>query len=185
MHGTADDRYFEWLYSHIGPVNYDNPGHTYWSMAKQFHTTKFTWFVRNDANRAEDGLLLREAFIDKWGDEGVTVEWLTLDCSILEMLIALSDRLAFESYGGVADWFWQLMSNLGLQRYTDRYYNQHNSGEIAEVLQRVLDRTYGYDGSGGLFPLREATRDQRKVELWYQKEAYLLEGLRVNNGPRV
>lgn len=185
MHGTADDRYFEWLYSHIGPVEYNNPRHTFWSLARQLYVTKFRWFVHNDENRAADGIQLREEFMDRWGHEGVEPNWLDLECSVFEMLIALSERLAFESYGEVSDWFWKLMENLGLTAYNDLTYNAVHSDEIAEAVNRVLDRTYGRDGTGGLFPLREGRRDQRRIELWYQKEAYLLEGLRVNNGPRV
>ncbi len=185
MDGTADDRYFEWLYSHIGPVNYNNPRHSYWSLAKQLYTKKFRWFVRNDENRAEDGVQLREEFIERWGHEGLDPNWMSLECSLFEMLVALSERLAFESYGEVGDWFWKLMENLGLNRYTDNLYNPSVAQDINETLDRVLDRDYGFDGAGGLFPLREAARDQRRVEIWYQKEAYLLEGLRVANGPRV
>lgn len=185
MHGTADDRYFEWLYSHIAPVTYNNPRHTFWSLAKQLYTTKFRWSVRNDQNRAADGIELREEFVDRWGHEGVPVGWMDLECSVLEMLIALCERLTFESYGEVSDWFWKLMENLEIHRYSDHRYNATALHEIDEVLERVLDRHYGRDGVGGLFPLREGRRDQRRVEIWYQKEAYLLEGLRVNNGPRV
>lgn len=186
MSGTADDRYFEWLYSHIGPVTYNNPDHTYWSITRQLYKTVFTWHIRNDQNRAEDGLALREVFIDETGDPGdITLEWLNLPCSVFEMMIALSDRLAFESYGDTGAWFWKMMENLHLDRYTDRLYTRHVEDEVTETLYCLVNRDYGMDGTGGLFPLRESRRDQRRVELWYQKEAYLLEGLRIPNGPHV
>jgi hypothetical protein len=185
MDGTADDRYFEWLYSHIGPVNQKNPRHTFWSLAKQLYSKPFRVVVPRDTNRAEDGVCLRDQFIDLKGREDIYPGWMDLDCSVLEMLIALSDHLAFESYGEVGDWFWKLMENLDISRFTDKLYNQNVADEVDEVLERVLTRSYSADGVGGLFPLRYADRDQRRVEIWYQKEAYLLEGQSVNNGPRV
>jgi hypothetical protein len=185
MDGTADDRYFEWLYSLIGSVNQKNRRRNYWSLARQLYVKRFRVVVRRDVNRAEDGICLRDEFVERWGHEGIDPGWMDLDCSLLEMLIALSAHLAFESYGETGDWFWKLMENLELQRYSDNVYNATIADDIDDVIERVLDRAYGPDGVGGLFPLRDADRDQRRVEIWYQKEAYLLEGLRVNNGPRV
>lgn len=185
MDGTADDRYFEWLYSHIGPVNYNNPRHTFWELAKQLYTKKFRWSIENDANRAEEGCMLRDEFVERKGHEGIDSNWMTLPCSFLEMVLVLSDRMAFESYGDMQGWFWKLMENLEVDKYTDFIYNKSVASEINHILDRVLDREYGPDGVGGLFPLRDNHgRDQRRVELWYQKEAYLLEGLSVHNGPR-
>lgn len=185
MEGTADDRYFEWLYSHIGSVDDKNPRHTFWELAKQMYQKRFFWFVPNDDNRAMDGKLLRESFINDMGGEGVSQSWMDLPCSFLEMLIALSAHTAFETYGEAGDWFWKILENLGLNRFSDSRYNPHVAHEIDECMERVMRREYGADGTGGLFPLRHAQRDQRNVEIWYQKEAYLIEGLRVNNGPRV
>lgn len=186
MDGTADDRFFEWLYSHIGPVVYNNPRHTHWKMMRQLYQIEFRAFILNDSNRAEDGMALREEFINQWGPEGINEEWMDLPCSLFEMLIALAGRAAFESYGSTGDWFWKFMENLGLDRYTDHVYNNHVAQDINDVAERVIQRHYSHDGTGGLFPLRSPQNDQRSVELWYQLQAYLIEGLNgVANGPRV
>ena len=38
-----------------------------------------------------------------------------------------------------------------------------------------VERRYKRSGEGGLFPLKNAAKDQRKVEIWYQLSSYLLE----------
>lgn len=182
MDGTADDRYFEWLYSHIGPVDQRTSRQTFWSLARQMYRTEFTWKIGRDRNRAEHGCQLRDEFADRWGHEGLDPNWMSLPCSFLEMTLALSYHLAYESYGEAHDWFWKLMSNTGLSRYNDRRFDE---GEVRHIIDRVMGRYYNSDGSGGFFPLVHPRQDQREVELWYQKEAYLLEGHSISNGPVV
>lgn len=92
---------------------------------------------------------------------------------MLELLIALAERFAFEINGRTDRCFWELMENLGLEDYND-------SADIPEqkidaILQEVIWRTYARTGRGGLFPLRRTGEDQREVELWYQLNAYILE----------
>lgn len=183
MPGTADDLYLEWLYSQIAPLKTKSRRESHWELARQLYMTRFYWSVRHDKNRAEDGQTLRDEYLRQTGDPEPHDNWMEMDCSVLEMLVALSDRVAFESYGTIGDWFFKLMENVGLDRYVDYRYNAHVRHEVDMTIHRVLDREYAEDGTGGFFPLRLAERDQRKIELWYQKEAYLLEGLRVNNGP--
>lgn len=183
MNGTINDRYFEWLYSRIGTVRNRNPSRSHWELARVLFSTKFIWFVPNDDNRAADGIDLRYEFIREWGDDGVDDLWLELECSMLEMLIALSRRLSFESYGSAAEWFWKLMQNLGLKDYTDDIFEISIAEEVEEVLERINQRSYSPNGDGGLFPLRNATEDQRDIEIGYQMSAYLIEGEKIHNGP--
>lgn len=173
--GTLDDMYFEWLYASVGAVRNRNPARSYWKLAKQLYTTPFRWSIRNDDNREADGKNLREEFINDWEVQGVDQQWMELDCSMLEMLIALGRRAAFESMGDDSEWFWRLLETLDLRQYNDLVYCDIVSEEIDAVLNRVIDRTYEKNGDGGLFPLTHAARDQRRVELWYQLSAYLLE----------
>ena len=183
---SLDGAYLEWLYSQIGIVQNRNPARSYWKLLLQMYTTRFTWFVPNDDNRAEDGKELRYLFLDQTGfqlDDPYGL-FFTLDCSVLEMMIAISQRAAFESDGLSSEWFWRLMHNLELDAYSDALYEISIQEEVEEVLARLNDRTYSEDGVGGLFPLRNAASDQRRVELWYQMQAYLFEGLYQNIRPR-
>lgn len=172
--GTLDDRYLEWLYGLVGAVSNRNPDRSYWNLAKQLYTKPFTWFVANDDNRAEDGRDLRYEFLaDQELDRDR--DWLELDCSIFEMLIALSRRMAFEADGDALEWFWRFIQNLDIYNYTDSNYNIQARDEIEYALDRLVNRSYSPDGRGGLFPLRRSTQDQRKVELWYQMASYVME----------
>lgn len=181
-----DDAYLEWLYNHFAVVQNTNPERSYWKLALQLYTTPFRPFLMQDNNRAEDGKELRGLFLDQTGynlDDPYGL-FLGLDCSMLEMLIALSDRTAFQTGGSVTEWFWRFMTNLSLERYSDDLYEISIQEEVEEALDRVNWRTYSADGTGGLFPLRQPDHDQRKIELWYQMSAYILEGLYVNTVPR-
>ena len=69
-----------------------------------------------------------------------------------------------------------MLTNLGVRDFNDDLYEKDNpEEEINLMLDEIIWRTYNYDGSGGLFPLREPVGDQRDVELWYQLCAYLIE----------
>ena len=167
-----EQSYFEWLYSQVASRSNPNPQRTYWLLLEEMHNKRFSWFVPNDDNRVEDGLELRYEFLNGPGE---SEEY----CSFLEMLIALSRRVAFESItdDDPMEWFWHLVDNLGLRELNDealmdRDLNRH----IRATLDSVVDRRYDKDGHGGLFPLDEPEKDQRKVELWYQMSSYLLEG---------
>lgn len=177
MSGTVDDRYFEWLYGLIGAVRNRNPARSHWSLNRQLYTKEFVWLVPNDDNRVEDGKDLRSEFVDEQGTDGISPAWMGLGCSMFEMLIALSRRASFESDKVPGEWFWIFMQNLKLDTYTDKYYTRALTRGIDDILDRVIYRTYAPDGTGGLFPLLRASKDQRKVEIWYQLAAYLLEDL--------
>lgn len=176
MEKPLDELYFEWLYSQVGDPRIKNPNRTYWKLLLQLYKKEFIWFVPNDDNRIEDGRDLRFEFVDAVGLQDVDPDWVRLGCSMLELLIGLSRRLAFEAEGEPRDWFWDLIANIGLINFTDSWMKQRESEERVDmVLDRVIYRTYDYDGHGGLFPLQHTNNDQRKVELWYQLSEYVLE----------
>lgn len=175
MRGTLDDLYFEWLYGLVGAVRNRNPERSYWSFTRQLYMKEFLWFVPNDDNRAEDGKELRYEFLATKKIEEFNPEWMTLGCSMLEMLIALSHRASFESDREPGEWFWIFVHNAGLEGFNDKRYNALAAKEIDDKLDRIINRTYARNGKGGLFPLQHTRKDQRKVELWYQLAEYLLE----------
>lgn len=170
--GTLDDRYLEWLYSQVAEVRVRRSSKTYWRLFQQLYSTEFVWKVPNDDNRAADGKELRYEWAHEFGIQP-DPEWLALGCSFLELLIALARRLAFETEEDAQFWFWQLLDNLELLGFNDR--SRHTAEEVAARTDCVINRTYDRNGQGGLFPLRDADKDQRKVEIWYQLCAYLLQ----------
>jgi hypothetical protein len=113
-------------------------------------------------------------FLSSIGSRGGR-DWLGQSCSLLEVLVALSRRAEFESEKDAYTWFWQMMQNVGLRDFTDAVYDDWVREEVLETMARVIDREYGNDGAGGLFPLQNPDQDQREVELWYQMSSYLIE----------
>lgn len=139
------------------------------------------WLIPNDDNRLEDGVGLRAEFLAWEGihTTGEVREWFDQACSFLELMVALSRRLAFEEESRDSrDWFWEMASNLNLHQFNDYFYNEAQSyciSEVDEILTKVIWRRYTEDGAGGLFPLKHPSEDQTRVELWYQMNSYLLE----------
>jgi len=174
--------YFSWLCSQTNTPTSSNRTRTYWSLLGQLHAKPFRWRIARDENRSEDGKQLREEYLDTYELEPNSDEP-DFPASILEVLIALSRRVSFESYGAPYEWFWVMIENLGLKQYTDAGYTPHVAQEVDDVLENLIERTYGRDGTGGLFPLRTTRMDQRKTEIWYQSQQYLLESNAVANGP--
>lgn len=177
MESLLDEQYLTWLYSKVANVKTRARAKTYWSLLKQLYSKEFVWFVPNDDNRVQDGKDLRLEFLEECNVRDADQEWLDLGCSILELIIALSRGLAFEAGGSARVWFWELIDNIEMTEYTDAIYNLGHYRElIDERLDRLIWRTYAYDGNfGGLFPLKHPQEDQRDVELWYQLCAYVLE----------
>lgn len=134
---------------------------------------EFVWFVPNDDNRIADGKDLRYEFVDAAELSDVDMDWINKGCSVFEVLVGLSRRISFEADGDPSDWFWHMVENLDLINFSDRAFFLDE--EIDEVLDRLVWRNYNPNGRGGLFPLRRPKEDQRKVELWYQLSAYLME----------
>lgn len=173
MTKPLDESYFTWLYSQVGDTKVVNPYATHWRLLKILYTKEFLYLIPRDDNRGHDGRDLRQEFVDEQRIRNVDESWMKLPCSMLELLIGLSRRLTFEAEGRPGGWFWTMMMNIDLFQYNDR--RRFHEDTIHEVLDRVIFRTYDYSGTGGLFPLKEPSQDQRDVELWYQMCAYILE----------
>lgn len=173
MKKPLDELYFTWLYGQVSSVKEKNPSRTYWVLLRHLYQKEFVWIIPNDDNRSEDGKELRYLFVEEQGIRSVDKNWYHLGCSIFEMLIALSRRLAFETDDEPLGWFWKMIENLGLERFNDNV--PYPKDEIEEILNTVIFRTYKRNGSGGLFPLRRTSKDQREVEIWYQVCDYILE----------
>lgn len=162
--------YFQWLLEKVNaPI-----AETHTLLLRDLHNIPFTWTIPMDANRARDGINLRYIYLEEIGMlddpyEGFDFNEQGIACSVLEMLISLTDRFASEvigiGYKTTADWFWILMENLDLLRCTDEKYD---SLYVRQQVNFFMNRLYDRNGTGGLFPLKESTKDQRKVEIWYQ-----------------
>lgn len=169
--------YYQWMCD-IVHVNQEH--RSYWMLIKTLHEKEFRWSVPNDDNRFEGGKDLRNKFAAE-STNFISLECLEGPCTMLEMLISLAYSCEYntvsETPPSVREWFWKMLCNTGLKKFTDEKYGETGTdGElINEILDRIIDRTYLLDGTGGLFPLKHPQKDQTKVELWYQMNAYIIE----------
>lgn len=174
---TLDERYSDWLYDLIIPPRQRTRPHmAYRHLCERLYITPFRWFVPNDDNRVEDARELRTLFYE-WSMETRDRDWLELDASVLEVLIALAQRVGFETDEAPGRWFHKFLDQLGLVYFTDDRWSEHALKEVDARVERFIGRTYEPNGNGGLFPLKHPQQDQRTVELWYQMAAYVLEAM--------
>lgn len=167
--------YLHWLYFDIldGPEGHFN---AFKSLFKTLLSIPYRWVHPMDENRCKDGLAMRE---DYCSDYGYEIDDILGDCSVLEMLIALSYRIEKEIMApavGKFDcfrWFWGMIEHLELDDFDENGYDE---GWIYSIIDRFLDRKYDENGeNGGLFPLHFCKKAAYEMEIWDQMNEYLVE----------
>lgn len=179
----ADCSYFEWLCDIIGA---NQEYKSYYILCGELHKYKFLVKIKRDENRANDAIALRTKYVEKnfiFNDDRIKNFPMKdiPEATIFEMLVALAMRMEDQlldeehNYDRTSEWFWMMIKNLGLDIYDDENYNQYDSNKIIfDTVTRLNERTYCKNGTGGLFPLvGKVSRDQRKLEIWYQMMSYL------------
>lgn len=136
--------------------------------------------IKLDETRAMDGKYIRKSYISSNGYsidifDGILPEY----CTVFEMMLALAHRwemeFMYDPDEGDRTWmrFFEMLENLGLDRYRNSRYNQEEVNRIIDIL---LNRQYDSSGrNGGMFPMRWHSQDMRKTDLWYQLNFYLVE----------
>lgn len=175
-------RYFKYLYSIVNKGDY----HTvpYIHLFQYMYDTPFTYTIENDQARFNDAMDFRNRFIAKYkytGEDALNVGNPTGYVgvpSVLEVLIALCVRIENsimknDDLGDrTPEFFWNIMSNLGIAHLNDSLFD---SSVVEAAMERLVNRTYEPDGVNGPFYLREPREDLRRVDLWYQCMWYLSE----------
>lgn len=172
------NEYFEWLSELVCGRRY-SAQISYRKLLMQLHNTEFRYLLPMDQNRADEGINLRYRFAldNGYRDSSDTImDLLDGPCTVLEMIVALAiyceehimDDTSFGDRTG--QWFWDMISNLGLGSMTDRRYDRRY---VEDVLERFMDREYEPDGKGGLFTIRHCHRDVRDMEIFHQLCWYL------------
>jgi hypothetical protein len=169
-HDSIKDAYFHWLAMQVGK---QKRGHSHMGLLFLMHQIEFVWLVPNDDNRIVDGTDLRWEFLQENTNQEMGKDDFG-PCSVLEVMIGISRRLAFAAGGEAEGWAWQLLDNLKLLHTSDPLSKR--KAKIATTkIEALVWRTYQYDGTGGFFPLNYPGEDQTKVEIWYQMAAYINE----------
>lgn len=172
-----NDRYLNWMYQLVCDDRYSKRT-SYHQLFAYLHSRPFEFSIGLDSNRAADGEDLRYRFGSEqnYGDHLVARYLDDRPCSVLEMMIALSIRceehIMEDSEIGdrTGQWFWNMITSLGLGSMTD---SRFDIDYVGETIDRFLDRDYERNGKGGLFTIEHPNRDMRSVEIWYQMCMYL------------
>ena len=172
MARSPEDAYLHWL----APLVIRRGAGTYWDLLQIMQQTEFIWLpeAAHDDNRMMDGLDLRVEFLEVYNTPQIRDPGELGPVSVLEVLVGLSRRLAFMADGRPKDWAWNLLCNLGFERYSDDL-TKYKRRRAEDILDALVWRRYNPDGSGGFFPLQNPDEDQTRVELWYQMSAYVEE----------
>lgn len=173
---TVYDIYYEWLMSQVMYKDMKRAGRDYSLLLECLHKAQFVPLLDKDRNRLDDGKYLRFIF----GTESAYWDEIKGGCTFLEMLIGISIRInddifEIDDSASPARWFWMMMENCGLDKYTNDAWNEV---EVVDKIGDIINRCYEFDGNGGLFPLKNPKEDQRNVEIWYQMQSYILENFR-------
>ena len=169
----SDELYFDWFVDKLD-------GADYICLFELLHSIEFVPMLAEDLNRSNDGAYQRWLFHEDTGEDVPKSEWGAYSCSMLELMGSVADAMhdmLYEPDNGSspAFWFHVLLGHLGLYMMTDRYFtvNPEATDECLDIVDRLLSRKYNRDGTGGgLFPLPGDPEDLRKMEIWYQMNAY-------------
>lgn len=171
---TISDEYFEWIYDKVCGDRFPR-NVSYRKLLMFLHDTEFIFFIPRDANRAEDGIGLRYRFAYDTGC-ACADSYLDGPCSVLEMMLALAIRCEEDIMDDpevgdrTGQWFWGMITNLGLGSMYDARFDRRRTEEI---VTRFLKRNYEPNGEGGLFTIKRCPYDLRDVEIWRQLCWYL------------
>lgn len=173
MTQTIEDVYFAWLTDRVDFDFGRSNGKTYIDLMGQLFSKEFVWVVPNDDNRLEDAMDLRHQFLNETGITNPGELLLGVPpLSVLEVILGLSLRCAFNGGGTPPNWAWRLIENLDLHNMSDPV-TRRKAERIDDILENLIWRNYEPDGVGGLFPLAHPQANQTEVEIWYQMNAYL------------
>lgn len=184
------DDYLRWLGDYIR-ADWDTYSHLLWIL----YNRPFTYVDAIDQNWVAHGLSLRDEYMGKVPMETLPVGIVGNPCTVLEVLIAMAEKmeehLTDVEYGDrTALWFWEIIDNLGLKKFTDQSiwdskmmdieYQELNyifddEPQINKIIDVFLNREYGPNGLGGAFPIESGRWNQAREALIFQLGHYVAE----------
>lgn len=157
-------------------------------LARYMYETDFRSSIDDDKIQMEKALELRKEYAESVyegaNERASDRVWKSIlgPCSMLEMVIYLADsidKIVNESEENrYSEFFHILVDNAKLTKFDDEDYDLKGDTVLKYWLDKIdfiLDRKYSKDGKGGFFPLEKPKKDQRKVPIWYQMNAWLEE----------
>ena len=169
-----ENDYLTWLVNRMNIVE----GRDYNLLLRELYNYEFYAIVKYDEDRGMDGVVLRDIWAEETGYRG-SVNF--RPPTILETIIGISLRIEDKIFGGpwADEWdykmiFWDLIKNLGLLEY-DGELSSRDYEFIGTVLEGFLSKTSHCDTFGNIFIFSVTPRNVRKMNLWAQMDAYIVE----------
>ena len=140
-----------------------------------------------DENRAEDGLELRSQFSDETGLYLDGSSGLTVRCSMLELIAGLAIKVENRIMRNISigdrtsKWFFVMIDNMDFSKMTNNDWKYDYEDYIRKVCSSIINRDYGSNGVGGLFPLKNDSKNWTNEEIWVQCMAFLRENYPDND----
>lgn len=159
----------------------------YLKLCAALHSLEFRPMLEMDENRSSECMALRNDFSEQYDNPDEILYILDrifgFDGTWMEILVVLAEKIAYdladsEYEAGTGKWFQEMLENCGLNEETDDQFEDDPYNEFQKVCNIVAvinHRRFGWDGEGGLFPLRWPKRDQRYAELIMQMNDYIEE----------
>ena len=168
------DLYYNWLCSLIDNPNEEGLIDDNQDVLEALYNKVFYVHpdILMDENRVSDGLSLRRRFEYEKGLRFYNFH--TSDCTLLELMVALSIRCEEEILGNGDQTylFWCMIDNLELRGCTDE-------GFIDYILNNLINRKYEKTGKNGcLFRVKFPQKSLDEVEIWYQMCWYISETMK-------
>ena len=177
---AVENEYFEWMYHLVCNDKIQKRKISYRKLLRFLHSVVFVPKMERDENCRIHGLYFRHKFgyVAGYSNEYIDECFQGRACSVLEMMIALADKVESEItsnylYGDrTSQWFWSMIISLGLNGMKDENFDERYCDA---VIDSFLNRRYDYNGKGGLFTLEHPFNDMRYVDIWCQFMWYLNE----------
>lgn len=120
----------------------------YSELASVWDELDFVWYIPEDEDRAVQALRMRDEYCYETG----MLTPRQAPSSFLEVFVSITDNLTAMLYQDRESFTKSILMNMGARSYSD---DGRPISEIREealvIAERVMYRTYGRNGSGGLF----------------------------------
>lgn len=156
----------------------------YLKLCEILQDVSFLPILEMDENRCSECRTLRKDFAEGYDDGVIDIldGLLPEGGTMMELLLVLAEKMNYdlsdsEYESGTGKWFREMLENCGLILDCNSTFleNKQKENEVHDILDVIIFRKFGWDGEGGLFPLRWAKHDQRDMELIIQMNDYIEE----------
>lgn len=162
-----NETYFGWLTSLIGITDAtDDLLH----VCTYLYDIKYKWRFVLDKNRALAGENLRHEYISLSGTS--SEEMPDSDCSVFEMLVALSARFSENANISIRQAYTEICCNL---KILPEQLGEITFEKVKNRINKWLDGDQDCRACPGPFPLLRYSGDARNMDLWSLMNAYISE----------